>query len=666
MQTRSFRLPLSTAAVLVISLLHAPAVAESTIAKWQGDAAGAYSLTFDDSAVQRIAQAGILEEYGLRGTFYANTGWFSWLGQAVADDFYAMADRGHEIGGHTTNHVDWRTTPVTPEALDAEILQDKLTIEAATGRPCVTFSMPFGYLDETVKAYLEGLFISARTTSIDDTGNVVGGEDWDIMGLTIAPYTPYNEAAWSDEFFVSQMRTYAQGIEDNGGWGVEMFHNFGDENKELVVTEAAFRANLADLTAGDLDLWIATHGEVARYVREREQTQLQVIWESHDAMALRLDLSGDTALLDEELTVLADVPDAWRGADVRVSRSGRTLAVEMVEREGDLYAMFDARPGGTDITVSIVDSGAIIWNDIDGLWGLDANWDRNTPPSAAGLSAAAVDRSDRICTVASAGQSALSLTVTGGTVDVAAGGELTVTRDILVSGGRLKVSAGTVTVGRALHVAAGGTVQVNGNGTLSVDGDVILDAGATLVTGAFGAEIGMIQSTGPVSLADNVTLDIVVSGGGNEFNSGTYTLIDSAGDLTGTFTHVTDLGAYTTGNGLAYDEIAHTVTLTLDMALNPADANLDGVTDVSDRIIWNNNSFLSDTTFVTGDFNNDGVTDVSDRIIWNSHNFTFATASPLQSPDQGGFTAVTIIPEPATMLILIAAALPALLRPRRS
>ena len=131
-----------------------------------------------------------------------------------------------------------------------------------------------------------------------------------------------------------------------------------------------------------------------------------------------------------------------------------------------------------------------------------------------------------------------------------------------------------------------------------------------------------------VTLGADASLDIAIAGGGNEFQAGVYTLIEATGGLTGTFADVTDLGAYVSvnGSGLAYDGAAGTATLTLDKSLNPGDANLDGQTDVSDRIIWNAHNFTFDTTFRTGDFNGDGATDVSDRIIWNTRNFTFASA----------------------------------------
>jgi len=154
--------------------------------------------------------------------------------------------------------------------------------------------------------------------------------------------------------------------------------------------------------------------------------------------------------------------------------------------------------------------------------------------------------------------------------------------------------------------------------------------GAKCLVNATGAGVDTLVTDRAITLGANTSLEIVPVGGGDEFQAGTYTVINASGGLSGAFANVTDLGAYVSvnGNGLTYDEAAGTVTLTLDMPLHPADGNLDGATDVSDRIIWNNHNFTFGTTFRTGDYNGDGATDVSDRIIWNNNNFTFATAAP--------------------------------------
>ena len=153
---------------------------------------------------------------------------------------------------------------------------------------------------------------------------------------------------------------------------------------------------------------------------------------------------------------------------------------------------------------------------------------------------------------------------------------------------------------------------------------------ATVVIEVFGDSVEPLVAGGAMALGADTSLELVIAGGGDEFQAGTYTLIEAGGGLTGTFADVTDLGGYVSvnGNGLTYDEVAGTVSLTLDKDLHPGDANLDCATDVSDRIIWNTNNFTSGTTFITGDFNGDGFTDVSDRIIWSTNNFTFATAAP--------------------------------------
>ncbi len=52
------------------------------------------------------------------------------------------------------------------------------------------------------------------------------------------------------------------------------------------------------------------------------------------------------------------------------------------------------------------------------------------------------------------------------------------------------------------------------------------------------------------------------------------------------------------------------------------DANLDGVVDGQDFIVWNSHKFMSVAAWSAGDFNADGVVDGQDFITWNSNKFT--------------------------------------------
>ena len=190
--------------------------------------------------------------------------------------------------------------------------------------------------------------------------------------------------------------------------------------------------------------------------------------------------------------------------------------------------------------------------------------------------------------------------------------------------------SGTGTLGGDIsHVTASNIAPGHSVGTVIVNADVTLANDGSFEADAIGAAVDTLVTSGTLNIGENTSLDIRIYGGGDEFQAGVYTLVTADNiALGGTFANVTDLKAYVSvnGNGLSYH--SDSVTLTLDLNLHPADGNLDGQTDVSDRIIWNNNNFTFATTFRTGDWNNDGATDVSDRIVWNNNNFTFASAAP--------------------------------------
>lgn len=74
------------------------------------------------------------------------------------------------------------------------------------------------------------------------------------------------------------------------------------------------------------------------------------------------------------------------------------------------------------------------------------------------------------------------------------------------------------------------------------------------------------------------------------------------------------------------------------------DANLDGVVDGLDFLIWNDEKFTGEAAWCSGDFNADGVVDGWDFLVWNANKFT--------SPDN-----VSAVPETAARILSLAALL---------
>ncbi len=99
------------------------------------------SLTFDDSAASQMDAARIMAMNGLRGTFYVNSGSIDSPGYMRRSDLEELSRLGHEIGGHTTNHLN--LSRVTVDEARRQICIDRATL-AGWGFLPRSFSYPFG------------------------------------------------------------------------------------------------------------------------------------------------------------------------------------------------------------------------------------------------------------------------------------------------------------------------------------------------------------------------------------------------------------------------------------------------------------------------------------------------------------------------------------------
>ncbi|HEY1072378.1 polysaccharide deacetylase family protein [Brevundimonas sp.] len=122
------------------------------------------SFTFDDiPATAAHAGAQALEQHGARGTFYVCAGLFGQQGHmgrfADSAEIETLIHRGHEVAGHTLNHVDCHRT--SPTELDADLDANDAAL-CGLGAAPLHFAYPYGEVSPRAKKQLGARYASLR------------------------------------------------------------------------------------------------------------------------------------------------------------------------------------------------------------------------------------------------------------------------------------------------------------------------------------------------------------------------------------------------------------------------------------------------------------------------------------------------------------------------
>ena len=124
------------------------------------------TFSFDDNLIEHYDAALILEQHGMKGTFYVNSARLSTTSTYLSENsVIELQNRGHEIGGHTINHRNLLQSNNTVRI--RQICQDKQNLEQL-GLNISSFAFPFG-------ADFEGantIFNSCNYVNARDSGGI--------------------------------------------------------------------------------------------------------------------------------------------------------------------------------------------------------------------------------------------------------------------------------------------------------------------------------------------------------------------------------------------------------------------------------------------------------------------------------------------------------------
>jgi peptidoglycan/xylan/chitin deacetylase (PgdA/CDA1 family) len=288
------------------------------VAKWHADAKAPFMLMFDDSMTGHVKT--VLPELTKRklvGTFYINpgSGHYKAMQQAWEKEFSAA---GMVLANHTFTHKGCKDVADCEQEITK--CNDVLyAIERANGRARPTL-LSFG-----------------RPGVPQGKWNVTDEELETLLkkhGLLRRPNVLFAQIHMKD---AEAMIAHVDKALSTGKPDTVAFHGVGGE--WLSIDTPAFLELLDHIEKHQSELWVTDPISIHKYETLRDTAEVKVEQATADEIRLTLSSKADPKIYGAPLTLVTEVPAAWKKVQVR--QAERTTTV----RADDGKIVYDAQPG---------------------------------------------------------------------------------------------------------------------------------------------------------------------------------------------------------------------------------------------------------------------------------------------------------------------------------
>lgn len=218
------------------------------------------SLAFDDGVANQVTTRSMLATHGMLGTFYVNTADIGQRADRMGwEDLVALNADGHEIAGHTLNHVD--LTQVDSAEARRQICDDRANL-LSRGFIATSFAYPFGAYNGTAKAIVRDCGYSSGRGAFGLRRIVNNPYPDRPYASPIPPPDPYAiliPCCIDSTTTLADFQNYITEAENaGGGWIILLFHSICDGCASNAVSPA--------ILSGLLD-WLQPRAPVGTVVR---------------------------------------------------------------------------------------------------------------------------------------------------------------------------------------------------------------------------------------------------------------------------------------------------------------------------------------------------------------------------------------------------------------
>lgn len=302
----------------------------------QGEAKADEAYRIIDDAYQRVRNG----EFKPRSTQDNRKG-VTW------DEIRSYAAQGHEFASHTVTHP--RLAVLDEPNMLYELEKSKEEILKQLG-PQYTFSAegPYGTENERAMQYMYKVYPALRNRMPEPFLEELNRSSKMNPGDSKKEYVQWQRGA-TTKTPLPLMKSWVDTVAaNNNNWLVLVFHGvdgIGYEALPGTLLEEYFQY----MKQKENDLWIATFGDVTKYIRERMNTTINVN-EKKQKFTISLNHTLDPTLYNLPLTLKSYIPDSWKTAKVRQGSNEMT-----VNAQKDLlgtFVQYQALPNSPPVEIS--------------------------------------------------------------------------------------------------------------------------------------------------------------------------------------------------------------------------------------------------------------------------------------------------------------------------
>lgn len=274
-----------------------------------------------------------------------------YLGRRVTwEEIRSYAEQGHEFASHTVSHP--YLSALDDVNLKYELEKSREDILKQLGAK-YTFSatIPYAAKDERVMNTAYNVYPVIRTRNPDDFASIMEeiiGSNLKTPGSSDNEYIKWQCRAYTRTSFKELKSWIDTTASYDNIWQVLILHGVDGIGWEPLTSEL-LNDYFSYLRSRDDVLWIATFGDVAKYIRERMNSTFtsSIV---RGKITVNITQTLDNTIYDIPLTLKTYVSSKWK--EVQVNQENEFRYYKVQNDSGGAYVFYQVYPNGKDIDLS--------------------------------------------------------------------------------------------------------------------------------------------------------------------------------------------------------------------------------------------------------------------------------------------------------------------------